>query len=220
MKINPKVNLRLKARLQMELGFVLSLCFIIVLFLSFRNMEKKATATSDKTGVLSSVEIPETEQNKLPPPPAAASVPVASNEETLVSDLTIENNTDVTSFVAFEAPPLPTKAEGKGMKEEIPPFLPEENWPQFNRNELIKNIKYPEMAIMAHIQGEVVIDVKISKEGIPNAFNILKSLGKSGCDNAVIDGVKQTKFTPATQNGQPTAFWLKVKVTFELGTIK
>ena len=220
MKINPKVNLRLKARLQMELGFVLSLCFIIVLFLSFRNMEKKATATSDKTGVLSSVEIPETEQNKLPPPPAAASVPVASNEETLVSDLTIENNTDVTSFVAFEAPPLPTKAEGKGMKEEIPPFLPEEQWPKFERNELTNNIKYPEMGRIAGIQGDVIIDVKISKEGKPSDFRTIKSLGKLGFEDAVINGVKKTKFTPATQKGLPATYWLKVKVTFELGKIK
>jgi protein TonB len=98
--------------------------------------------------------------------------------------------------------------------------LPEENWPKFDRIELLKNIKYPEMGRMAGIQGDVYIDVKISKEGIPSAFNVLKSLGKLGFEDAVIEGVKKTKFTPATQNGIPVTFWLKVKVTFLLGTIK
>jgi TonB family protein len=104
----------------------------------------------------------------------------------------------------------------KAVVDTIPAFLPEEDWPKFDRNELLKNIKYPELARLAGIQGEVIIDVLINKDGIPTEFKVLKSLGRSGCDESTIVGIKRTKFTPAIQNGKPVHFWIKIKVAFSL----
>jgi len=140
-------------------------------------------------------------------------------------DLTKIKDTNISAEIPVVSPiekltSLPTESslpqQKKAVVDTIPAFLPEENWPKFDINELLKNINYPEMARLAGIQGEVIIDVLINKDGIPTEFKVLKSLGKSGCDESTIVGIKRTKFTPAIQNGKPVHFWIKIKVAFSL----
>jgi len=222
MKVNPKVNVKLRTKKLLELSIVLAFGILIVLFIAFRGYERKKAELQEATNILKVVDIPATEQVKLPPPPSAPSVPVESDDETLIDDVTIENTANVTSFVAYELPPPPaTVKKIEQAQEIIPAFLLEEYWPKFNRDELVKNIKYPEIARLAQITGDVVVRVLINKDGKPvEPFEILQSLGKSGCDEAVIEGIKKTPFEPAENRGVKVPYRLVIKVTFILGTIK
>ena len=114
-----------------------------------------------------------------------------------------------------------TQTQQQKIKEEvIPAFLPEEDWPKFNRSELIKNIVYPQKAREANIEGTVVVRVLIDKDGTPVEFVVLQSLGWKSGDEAVFEGIEKTSFKPATSRGIPVPYRIVIKVTFEKGIIK
>ncbi|MFC1734326.1 energy transducer TonB, partial [candidate division KSB1 bacterium] len=103
-------------------------------------------------------------------------------------------------------------------EEEIPPFLPFEDQPQpIGGMDAIRNlVKYPELAQKAGIEGLVIIQVLVDKEGVPREFNVVQSLGNNGCDEAAIDAIRQVRFIPAKQNGSPVPFRMNIPVRFQI----
>lgn len=83
--------------------------------------------------------------------------------------------------------------------------------------ELVKQTKpeYPPVARTAHVQGTVVIDAVIDKNG-----NVISEHAVSGPGLLVasaIDAVKQWKYQPTYLNGQPVDLAMQVTVDFQLG---
>jgi len=83
---------------------------------------------------------------------------------------------------------------------------------------IIKRVepRYPEMARKANIQGIVIIEAVISKTGKVVDARVLRSMGKSGLDEAAIEAVMQWEFTPATLNGVPVDVYMTLTVDFRL----
>lgn len=213
MKVNPKVNMKLRARKVFEACLVLSLGLHILMFLAFRDFKGEGVELDELNQILEIEDIPETEQLERPPPPSAPAVPVESEDEDLMDDITIDD-TEIVDFTSFAAPPPPPPVE----EEEIPEFLPLEDQPRpIGGIEAIqKLIKYPEIARKASIQGQVVIHVLVNEEGIPIETRVLKSLGNSGCDEAAIEAIMKTRFYPAKQRNRPVKFWMAIPVKFQL----
>ena len=92
------------------------------------------------------------------------------------------------TFVAFEQPPVAVK-----------PIVP----------------TYPEMARKAGLEGMVVIYALIDKEGRVRDAQVRKGLG-GGLDEAALEAVKRTPFTPAIQNNRPVAVWMSIPIRFKL----
>jgi protein TonB len=67
---------------------------------------------------------------------------------------------------------------------------------------IYKNIKYPDMARKAGIQGRVYAIVFVNEEGEVEDVKILKGIG-GGCDEAAINGIKKSKFKPGYNGGIP-----------------
>lgn len=84
------------------------------------------------------------------------------------------------------------------------------------RGLLIKTVLpvYPPLARQAHIQGEVVLDTEISKEGIVEELRTLK--GHPMLIPAAVDAVKQWRYKPYIVNGEPVAVDTQVVVNFTL----
>jgi len=217
MKINPKVNLKLRSRKVSEACFTIAIILQIGIFMAFMKFEAEEVVIEEMASVFEIADIPETEQTKKPPPPSAPSVPVESEDEELLDDVTIEE-TEWESFVFDEPPPAPPKIE----EEEIPPFLPFEDQPKIigGLPALQKLVKYPEIAKKAGIEGLVQILVLVNKEGVPIEFQVLKSLGNSGCDEASIAAIKQVRFIPAKQRDRPVPFRIAIPIKFQLSTSK
>ena len=77
--------------------------------------------------------------------------------------------------------------------------------------------KYPEIARKAKIQGKVVLQAVIKKDGSVGDIQVLQSPGaKFGFDEAAIAAVRQWKYKPGLQNGKPVDVYFTVVVTFEL----
>lgn len=75
--------------------------------------------------------------------------------------------------------------------------------------------QYTEIARKARIQGVVIVEAIIDKEGNVTNVKILKGL-PMGLDQAAADAVTKWKFKPATLNGRPVAVIYNLTVNFRL----
>ena len=73
---------------------------------------------------------------------------------------------------------------------------------------------YPQIAMTAKVQGVVIIEATIGKDGSVTNAKILRS--QPLLDQAALDAVKQWKFTPTLLNGVPVDVIMTVTVNFTL----
>ncbi|MCP4725146.1 MAG: energy transducer TonB [bacterium] len=211
---NPKIDDRKSDSLFLQVSVSLTLAITIIFAFGFQKFENDVIIKESTEVVLQIENIPETEQVKVPPPPAAPAVPVESENEELLDDITIDE-TDIDFMTFDELPPPPSIEEISA--EEIPPFLPIENQPKLigGLEELYKNLVYPELAVKAGIEGTVVFRILINKEGIPSEFEVVKSLHNL-CDNAALVALKTMRFSPATQRDKPVPYRIMQPIRFKI----
>jgi TonB family protein len=75
--------------------------------------------------------------------------------------------------------------------------------------------QFSEEARRARLQGVVVLEVIVDKAGSVTRIKLVKPLGGDLDDNAM-NGVKDWRFNPATQNGLPVAVRMNIEVGFHL----
>lgn len=92
------------------------------------------------------------------------------------------------AFVPFEVGPKPTT-----------PISPE----------------YPELARKAGIEGTVIVRILVDKEGRVRETRLARGVG-AGLDEAAIEAIRRTIYTPAIQNNRPVAVWVAQSVVFRL----
>jgi protein TonB len=73
---------------------------------------------------------------------------------------------------------------------------------------------YPAIAKTAKIQGIVIIEATIGKDGSVKDAKVLRSVQL--LDQAALDAVRQWKFTPTLLNGVPVEVVMTVTVNFTL----
>jgi TonB family protein len=76
------------------------------------------------------------------------------------------------------------------------------------------NPEYPQMARIAHIQGEVVLECVISKSGDVTSLRIVS--GPPILAQSALDAVKQWKYSPFLVNGNPVKVETTITVIFHL----
>jgi TonB family protein len=76
-------------------------------------------------------------------------------------------------------------------------------------------IIYPEIANRAGIEGKIFVQAFIDETGVVTDAKIIRGIG-SGCDEAALEAVKQTKFTPAKQKGTPVKVQVTIPIVFKL----
>ncbi len=108
----------------------------------------------------------------------------------------------------------------KVVKEVI--FRSVEQMPQFPGGDialmkyLSSHIQYPAMAAENNVQGKVILQFVIEKDGRVGEVKLARSVDKD-LDKEAIRVVKSLpKFSPGRQNGQPVRVWYTLPVTFRL----
>ena len=185
------------------LAVVISITIIFYFFPRFLGESDKIQRTIIEE--IETFDIPQTEQIKIPEPPARPSVPVASEDDFFDEDITIED-TDFDDFEDWDAPPPPSKGpQVKFIPYEKPPI------PKIP----IKPI-YPEMAIAAQIEGTVYITFFIDIKGnVKDAF-VKKGIPGTGLDEAALEAVNRSKWIPAKQRDKKVGVWQTIPVRFSL----
>ena len=114
--------------------------------------------------------------------------------------------------VSEEEPVIPPKEETKIEKE--PDFfvaVEEMPAPIGGLKSIQEKIVYPELAKRVGIEGRVYIRAFVDESGSVIKAEITKGIG-GGCDEAALDAVLKTQFSPGKQRGRP----VKVEVTIPI----
>lgn len=197
MKKNPDVDLKLKYRATLEKSTVISLALLAVLFYSFQKYEGSTILPDAPRLIIESIEIPPTQQLQKPPPPSRPSIPVESEDEDLLDDVTIEE-TEINLGDVMDVPPPPPD------DDEVFEFFAVSDKPVILHKE---TPKYPSLAQRAGIEGTVTVIVTISKTGVVLDARILKSVPM--LDDAALQAAKKCTFKPAKQRDR----FVKVKMS-------
>jgi protein TonB len=76
------------------------------------------------------------------------------------------------------------------------------------------NPVYPEMAREANVDGTVMVQALVGKDGKVHDVRVVKSIPL--LDQSAQDAVRQWVFKPALANNKPVAVWVGVPVRFSL----
>ena len=189
---------------EVTIGVILFLTFTFYFFPRFLGEgERISFSVVDE---IETFDIPQTEQIKIPEPPARPSVPVASEDEFFDEDITIED-TDFDDFDDWDSPP-PPPSSGPKVK-----FIPYDKPPK-----PIIRIRpiYPEIAQEAGIEGTIYIQFFINDKGNVTEAWVQKGIPNTGLDESALSAVKKSTWKPAQQRDKKVGVWQTVPVKFEL----
>ena len=177
---------------------------IIITFLSFPRFLAEAGLEQVDQIIIENIDIPQTQQIDNIPPPARPSIPVPTDDEDIADDLTLDD-LDFDDFEAWDAPPQPTGPKVKFIPYDTPP-------------KPLRRIKplYPEIAQEAGIEGVVVVQAFIDKKGRVKETTILKGIPNTGLDEAAMEAIRKTRFSPAKQRERKVGVWISIPVNFKL----
>jgi protein TonB len=199
------VPLKNQYRLTVRIAGLTGILLITLGFLVFPRSLAIADLDEEIQIIIEQIEIPQTEQFDQPPPPARPSVPVESESEDIADDVTLDEF-DLAGFDPWGAPPPPP--EGPRVK-----FIPYDDPPKpLSRI----NPRYPDIAQEAGIEGTVVIQVFVDIKGRVQDMQVLKGIPNTGLDEAAMEAIRKTRFTPAKQRDRPVGVWISIPVNFRL----
>ena len=85
--------------------------------------------------------------------------------------------------------------------------------------QVVREVKpeYTQEAKDAHIEGSVVVETIVQKDGNVGDVKIVRSLDPTyGLDKEALKAAKQWKFKPGTKNGEPVPVRISIELTFTL----
>ncbi len=204
-------------RLKFEFGLILSLGALITIFsVEFVPSEKEKAVlfTSQEEVVIQ--EVIQTKQELKAPAPPRPTIPIEVPNDEILEDEILEIDAEI-DFNDIPDIPLPPKpiAQEEAAEEEI--FVVVENPPVLigGIKAVQEKVRYPDLAVKAGIEGKVIVQFVINKDGhVVNPF-ILRGIG-GGCDEEALRVVKQIKFSPGLQRGRPVSVKYTLPVSFKL----
>ena len=210
----PEANLRLTYRKTFWTCTGISVLLHAAIFGIFPSFEPDAYAKSEEPIVIQLEEIPETKQERRPPPPARPVVPIATDDPDVPDDVTIED-TDLDLDLDDLAPPPPLEdlvdevelEEEEEIVElwrvEKQPVVTKQVWPE-----------YPDIARKANITGKVFVTALIGKDG--KVEQVGKIIGPDVFHEVAKAATLKFEFEPAIQNDKPVKVWVSLPFTFKL----
>lgn len=209
-QLSKRVRFKLSYRKVVEGSTIISLLILLVLFQAFKRFDSRIELPTEDQVIIEVDEIPLTEQIERPPPPPRPAVPIPSENDDIPEDLTIEE-TDLD--FEEEPPPPPPPPEQEDVIFVAYDTEPE---PIGGMAAIQKNLVYPEIARRAGVEGTVIIQAVIDRQGNVITTTVIRSLGNNGCDEAASDAIKKTKWKPALQRDKPVKVQVAIPVIFRL----
>lgn len=227
-------------------GMLVSMAFALFA-MNWTSYEKKIKVDLNDLVISEEVEVEVPRTNEPPPPPPPPPPPVIQevpNTEVIVEDQPVFENQEVTMESKVEAPVYiekkaapPPPPPPPVVEEEKEIFKVVEQMPRFpgcedkatdkDKNECAKtklleyiygNLKYPAIARENGIDGQVVLQFVVEKDGSITDVNIVRDIG-GGCGDAAVNVIKGmnnmgTKWVPGKQRGRPVRVLFTLPVKF------
>ncbi|MBO6793386.1 MAG: energy transducer TonB [Balneolaceae bacterium] len=210
-------SLRKNYFISVELGLIFSLTVFILLFkMDFYPQQVEESVFFEVQEEVFVEEIVQTKQTDTPPPPPRPPVPIEVPNDEIIADDIVELDLEFDLDGPMDLPPPPPKqAVEEEFEDEI--FVVVEQPPELIGGiaGVQKRIVYPELALKVGIEGRVVVQFVVDKEGTVVNPVVMRGIG-GGCDEEAIRAVKLAKFQPGMQRGRPVAVRYSLPITFKI----
>lgn len=204
-------------RISFAIAIVIHIALFVINWPSFAGAASKADQKKPKIYVVKQVkfkqppkqemqQIPKPKTKKVPIPDPTPDEPEPIREETQDEDIDFVPDENLVLGVP-DAPPAP---EPEGPLRFVVGGNITEPKKISGPNPL-----YPEAARRARIQGVVVLECTIGKDGIVNDIKVLRGL-PLGLTEAAVEAVNKWRFQPSTLNGKPVEVLYILTVRFNL----
>ena len=223
LKKNPQASLEDKKLTYVLMGLVLvlSICYV-----AFEWTEREVTKYDvvDTDFIFEEeIDIQQTSQETPPPPPPPAPVEVevlnVVEDDVEVEEIEINTEDDKDVEVVI-APPVEAPVEEE---EEEVIFVVVESMPEFPGGQqammryIGENIKYPVIAQENGIQGRVICQFVIEKDGKVTDIQVVRSSGEPSLDKEAVRVINSMpKWKPGKQRGKPVRVKYTLPVNFRL----
>lgn len=197
-----------------EIGLVVVLLiFIIAMKVDLRTGQSNVDLTEEQE-VVEMKEVVQTQQKKKPPPPPQPQVPVEVPNDQVIEETEI----NLDSELDLDEPlPEPPQQETQGDQEEDF-FVAVEQQPKLigGIGELQEKVEYPSRCKRANIEGRVVVQFIVNKQGEVEDPKVIRGIG-SACDDAAVEAIKKyAKFEPGRQRGKAVNVQMSLPILFRL----
>lgn len=141
-------------------------------------------------------------------------------DNSIMSTFTQAGSDDINLIKEHKEEVVQEKPKEEKKKEEV--FTHVEQMPKFPGGdaELYKfissNLNYPAMAIENNVEGKVIVQFVVTKDGSIGNVKVVRSVDRDLDNEAIRVCKKLPKFIPGKQNGQPVNVWYTLPVTFKL----
>ena len=200
-------------KLHLQIGLIASLAIFLVAFRVTIEAEPPEIIPIEVQEEVVMEEVIQTKQVDTPPPPPRPPVPVEVPNDEIIEDeiLNLDAELDLDGPLDLPPPPPPSN----DVEDEI--FVVVENPPELIGGiaGVQKRIRYPEMARKAGIEGRVIIQFVVDKEGNIVNPRVVRGIG-GGCDEAALEALKDAKFKPGRQRGVPVNVSYSLPISFSL----
>ncbi len=200
--------------LRLQLGLIASLALFLAAFkVTFVSEPPEAIIVEIQEEVVME-EVIQTKQVETPPPPPRPPVPVEVPNDEIIEDDIIAIDAELDLDGPIDLPPPPPPA---GDEEEDQVFVVVENPPVLIGGiaSVQQRIVYPELARNAGIEGRVIVQFVVGKDGSILNPRVVRGIG-GGCDEAALEALKYAKFQPGLQRGVPVNVSYSLPITFKL----
>jgi protein TonB len=223
-KKTPRANIENQKDTAILMGMVLALALVFVAF-EWSTQTTKLDASTVVQDVVAEEEIEITRRDPTPPPPPPPPAPEApeiiqvvdTKVETRI-DINMEDDQSKAQVQTYTPPPPPKQREEE--EEEI--FVVVENQPEFPGGQaammkfLSENIKYPVIAQENGIQGRVICNFVVERDGSITDVQIVRGVDPSLDKEAVRVIQSMPKWKPGMQRGKPVRVRFTLPVVFRL----
>jgi protein TonB len=213
-KRKPEANLRNYYTILLETGLILALLILTALVrIDFRTAEVEIVYV-DEQEIVEMEEIIQTQQQETPPPPPRPPVPVPVPNDQIIEDVDIMIDAEFDFGSPLALPPPPPQQEDNAEPEEDF-FILVEQMPELigGLEALQRDVRYPERALRANIQGRVYVQFIVNERGEVENPRVIRGIG-GGCDEEALRVVSQAKFKPGMQRGRPVRVQYNLPVIF------
>jgi protein TonB len=221
LKKNPQYDLTKKRGLFFEIGLLITLAAVLIAF-EWKSFEGEVAALGSLN--LDDIEeeiIPITQQNTPPPPPPPPPqvqeiLNIVEDDAEIEEEIEIDTEADEdTEIEIIEYEEVVEEEEIFTVVEQMPEFP---GGVQEMYKYLGKNIKYPEVAKEAGIQGKVYVSFVVGKDGSIDDVKVLRGIpGGKMCDEEAVRVVKNMpNWNPGKQRGKAVKVSYMLPVQFTL----
>lgn len=212
-------DLKKQYAITLQIGFFLSLGLLIGVFRApVQTASDFEIMLMDQESVQME-EILRTKQELKAPPPPRPPVPIEVPNEDIIDDveLNLDASLDVFEEIANLPPPPAAIVEAAVEDDEHEIFVIVEEMPELigGTEALYKLLTYPEIARKAGLEGLVVVQITVERDGMPTDPVVVRTPGPI-LDQAAMDAVMKLRFKPGKQRGKPVRVRYAIPVRFRL----